>query len=206
MAFRARHLRKGQKTDGLRHDTLEKDKKRHGTLEKDKKPTGCRTVTDNPGASRSPSRKLGGPARVRNHFKMLSFPSLAPPGYEIILKRCLSRRSAWASFAPRHCPKKVRWPITRAPTQQQGHRASPRTGIAMHRLHEDKTIERDTVAIFVPGAVHNEHASQMGRFACRAVLRNTVTAQTPAYYSDDGNVALSLLGRFISTMLASRIS
>ena len=75
----------------------------------------------------------------------------------------------------------------------------------MHRLHKDKTIERDTVTIFVPGAVHNEHASQLGRFACHAVLLNTVTAQTPAYYSDDGNVTLSLLGRFIGTMIASRI-
>ena len=75
----------------------------------------------------------------------------------------------------------------------------------MHRLHKDITIERDTVAVLIPGAVHNEHASQMGRFTCHAVLLHTVTAQTPAYYSDDGNVTLSLLGRFVCTMLATRI-
>ena len=51
-------------------------KNRRGTLEKDKKPTARKIITDNPGASRYPSRKFGGPAWVRNHFKTSVFPSL----------------------------------------------------------------------------------------------------------------------------------
>jgi hypothetical protein len=74
----------------------------------------------------------------------------------------------------------------------------------MSWLHKDKAIECDAATIFVPGSVHNEHASQMGCFACQAVLLNAVTAQTSAYYSDNGNVTHSLLGQFIGAMLASR--